>query len=91
MECSEVSGLRLNAEAKPDTAKKRGLCESELLECMNPQAYKLGPDEPAQYALEGSIAIAGAGVSWLRDSLQIISSPEDSEAVASSVDSTGGK
>jgi glycerol kinase len=54
------------------------------------QAYKLGPDEPAQYALEGAIAIAGAGVSWLKDSLRIIDSPEESATLAASVDSTGG-
>lgn len=54
------------------------------------QAYQLGPQERAQYALEGSIAIAGAGVSWLKDSLQVITSPEDSEALARTVDSTGG-
>ncbi|KAK9907548.1 hypothetical protein WJX75_005787 [Coccomyxa subellipsoidea] len=53
-------------------------------------AYKLGPDEPAQYALEGAIAIAGAGVSWLKDSLRIIDSPEESATLAASVDSTGG-
>lgn len=54
------------------------------------QAYKLGPSEPAQYALEGSIAIAGAGVSWLKDNLRIIDSPEESATLAASVDSTGG-
>ncbi|PIA28974.1 hypothetical protein AQUCO_06400030v1 [Aquilegia coerulea] len=37
-------------------------------------AYKLGPDAPTNYALEGSIAIAGAAVQWLRDSLGIIQS-----------------
>ena len=54
------------------------------------QAYKLGPSEPAQYALEGSIAVAGAGVSWLKDNLRIIDSPEESATLAASVDSTGG-
>ncbi len=54
------------------------------------QAYKLGPSEPAHYALEGSIAIAGAGVSWLKDNLRIIDSPEESATLAASVDSTGG-
>lgn len=55
------------------------------------QAYQLGPQEPPQYALEGSIAIAGAGVSWLRDGLGVISSASDSEAVARSVPDTGGE
>ena len=55
------------------------------------QAYQLGSQEPPQYALEGSIAIAGAGVSWLRDGLGVISSAGDSEAVARSVPDTGGE
>ena len=54
------------------------------------QAYQLGPHEPAQYALEGSIAIAGAGLSWLRDRLGLIDSVDECEAVASSVSDTGG-
>ncbi|CAL5229069.1 g12320 [Coccomyxa viridis] len=53
-------------------------------------AYQLGPEEPPQYALEGSIAIAGAGVSWLRDRLGLIDSVDECEAVASSVPDTGG-
>lgn len=53
-------------------------------------AFKLGPNAPANYALEGSIAIAGAAVQWLRDSLGIISSASDIEELASQVESTGG-
>lgn len=53
-------------------------------------AYKLGPNAPANYALEGSIAIAGAAVQWLRDSLNIISSASEIETLASKVDSSGG-
>lgn len=53
-------------------------------------ANQLGPDRPPFYALEGSIAIAGAGVSWLRDGLGILSSAAESEAVARSVDDSGG-
>jgi len=53
--------------------------------------YQLGPDEAPQYALEGSIAIGGAGVSWLRDQLGLIESAEESEAIASSVNNTAGK
>lgn len=52
-------------------------------------AYKLGPDAPCYYSLEGSVAVAGSAVTWLRDSLRVISSSSDSEAVASSVDDTG--
>ncbi|XP_028766399.1 glycerol kinase [Neltuma alba] len=53
-------------------------------------AFKLGPNAPANYALEGSIAIAGAAVQWLRDSLGIISSAKEIEDLASQVESTGG-
>ncbi|KAL8501996.1 hypothetical protein ACS0TY_021216 [Phlomoides rotata] len=53
-------------------------------------AYKLGPQAPANYALEGSIAIAGAGVQWLRDSLGIIKKASEIEELALEVESTGG-
>ncbi|XP_044487588.1 glycerol kinase-like [Mangifera indica] len=53
-------------------------------------AYKLGPKAPTNYALEGSIAIAGAAVQWLRDSLGIINTASEIEGLASQVDSTGG-
>ncbi|MEM8764986.1 MAG: glycerol kinase GlpK [Bacteroidota bacterium] len=43
-----------------------------------------------QYALEGSIFIAGAVVQWLRDSLKIIKNSSDVEALANSVDDTDG-
>jgi glycerol kinase len=42
------------------------------------------------YALEGSIAIAGAAVQWLRDNLGMISTAAESEAIASSVADAGG-
>jgi glycerol kinase len=51
-------------------------------------AAKLG-DAPATYALEGSIAIAGALVQWLRDNLGIIKSSADVEALANSVPDNG--
>ncbi len=53
-------------------------------------AYQLGPDQPAYYALEGAIAVAGAGVSWLRDNLEVISTPEESGELAASVPNTAG-
>jgi glycerol kinase len=34
-------------------------------------------DEPATYALEGSVAIAGAGINWLETNLGILSSPDE--------------
>ncbi|KAL6996643.1 glycerol kinase [Sarracenia purpurea var. burkii] len=53
-------------------------------------AFKLGPDAAVNYALEGSIAIAGAAVQWLRDSLGIIKSASEIEGLALQVESTGG-
>jgi glycerol kinase len=52
-------------------------------------AYKFG-DAPASYALEGSIAITGALVQWLRDNLGLITKSSDIEALASSVEDNGG-
>ncbi len=52
-------------------------------------AYKLGA-KPAQYALEGSVAIAGALVQWLRDNLAIIEKSQDVETLAHSVNDNGG-
>jgi glycerol kinase len=52
-------------------------------------AYKLGP-KPAHYALEGSVAITGALVQWLRDNLGIIEKSQDVEALARTVKDNGG-
>ena len=52
-------------------------------------AYKLGT-KPAHYALEGSIAITGALVQWLRDNLGLISSSEQIEKLAETVEDNGG-
>jgi glycerol kinase len=52
-------------------------------------AYKFGT-QPARYALEGSIAITGALVQWLRDNLGIIQNSSDVEALAASVPDNGG-
>lgn len=51
-------------------------------------AYKLG-DAAACYALEGSIAICGALVQWLRDNLGIIKTSAEIEALAASVEDNG--
>lgn len=51
--------------------------------------YKLGED-PAVYCLEGSIAVAGALVQWLRDNLQLIGHSSEIETLARSVDDNGG-
>lgn len=50
--------------------------------------YQIG-DRPPVYCLEGSIAIAGALVQWLRDNLKIIQKSSDVESLASSVEDTG--
>jgi len=52
-------------------------------------AYRLAGG-PAIYCLEGSVAMAGAVVSWLRDGLGLISSPDEVEALAASVPDNGG-
>jgi glycerol kinase len=52
-------------------------------------AYRFGK-ERAAYALEGSIAVAGALVQWLRDSLKILSSSNEVEALAREVAGNGG-
>jgi glycerol kinase len=51
--------------------------------------YKVG-DEPATYALEGSIAVTGALVQWFRDKLGLIGSAPEIETLARSVDNNGG-
>ena len=52
-------------------------------------AYRIG-DQPANYALEGSIAVTGSLVQWLRDNLGIIRDASEIEKLALSVDDNGG-
>ena len=51
--------------------------------------YKIG-DQPATYMLEGSIAITGALVQWLRDNLKLIGASPEVEALARTVEDNGG-
>ena len=51
--------------------------------------YKIG-DQPATYMLEGSIAITGALVQWLRDNLKMISTSPEVETLAKTVEDNGG-
>ena len=51
--------------------------------------YRIG-SEPATYALEGSIAITGALVQWLRDNLGLIGNSAEVETLARTVDDNGG-
>uniref|UniRef100_A0A4W4GJG6 glycerol kinase n=1 Tax=Electrophorus electricus TaxID=8005 RepID=A0A4W4GJG6_ELEEL len=53
-------------------------------------AYKLGRDKPACYALEGSVAIAGAVVRWLKDNLGIIQTSTELEKLAAGVGTSYG-
>lgn len=64
-------------------------------ECITSQSKLLttiawGIDNTIEYALEGSVFIAGAVVQWLRDQLQIISASEDTEKIAASLQNNGG-
>ena len=52
-------------------------------------AYKIG-DQDVVYALEGSIAITGALVQWLRDNLRMIDTADEIEALAKNVEDNGG-
>jgi len=72
--------LLMSTGAKP-VSSKHGLITTV--------AYKLG-DQPAQYALEGSIAITGALVQWLRDNLNVIEKSSDIELLAQTVPDNGG-
>ena len=69
-----------------NTGTKPIFSQNGLLTTM---AYQLQGQE-AVYALEGSVAIAGALVQWLRDNLGIIKSSKEIEALAGSVEDNGG-
>ncbi len=72
--------MLLNTGTKP-VQSKNGL--------LTTLGYKIG-DQPAVYCLEGSIAITGALVQWLRDNLQMIEKSADIEPLARSVEDNGG-
>jgi glycerol kinase len=72
--------MLLNTGTKPVQSK------SGLLTTLG---YKIG-DQPAVYALEGSIAITGALVQWLRDNLGMIKTSPEIEDLARTVDDNGG-
>jgi glycerol kinase len=52
-------------------------------------AYRIG-SQPAVYALEGSIAVTGSLIQWLRDNLGILTHASESEALAQTVKDNGG-
>nr|XP_014691795.1 glycerol kinase 2 [Equus asinus] len=70
-----------------NTGRKCVFSEHGLLTTV---AYKLGRDKPVCYALEGSVAIAGAVVRWLRDNLGIIETTEEIEKLAKEVGTSYG-
>jgi glycerol kinase len=69
-----------------NTGEKPVVSKSGLLTTLG---YKIG-EQSAVYALEGSIAITGALIQWLRDNLGIIRSSAEVEALARSVEDNGG-
>ncbi len=72
--------MLMNTGAKPVKSK------SGLLTTLG---YKIGEQKPV-YALEGSIAISGALVQWLRDNLGLIEKSADIESLAQTVTDNGG-
>ncbi len=69
-----------------NTGKELVRSENGLLTTV---CYRFGDDEPV-YALEGSIAVTGSAVQWLRDQLGIISGAAQSESLAREVPDNGG-
>jgi glycerol kinase len=53
-------------------------------------AWRIGPDGPVEYALEGSVFVGGAAVQWLRDGLGLIERSADVEALAARAADNGG-
>ena len=68
-----------------NTGEKPVLSKSGLL-----TTIAWGLDGKVNYALEGSIFVAGAAIQWLRDELQLIETSPDSEAAAQAVEDTNG-
>ena len=69
-----------------NTGSKRVVSKNGLLTTV---AYRFGK-EPVQYALEGSIAVTGSLVQWVRDNLGMISNSGEIEALARTVEDNGG-
>ncbi|KAI8089370.1 uncharacterized protein BX664DRAFT_332862 [Halteromyces radiatus] len=53
-------------------------------------AYQLGADQPVIYALEGSVAVGGSSIQWLRDNLGLVADHHELNQLAQSVEDTGG-
>ena len=52
-------------------------------------AYQLGKKAAPVYALEGSVAVAGAALSWLKDNINLLQNSSEIEPVATQVGSNG--
>ncbi|GAA5993229.1 hypothetical protein JCM10908_004520 [Rhodotorula pacifica] len=52
--------------------------------------YQMGPNNPVHFALEGSVAVGGSSVTWLRDNLNMIDHPREAGQLAEQVPDTGG-
>ena len=73
--------MLMNVGDKPQISKNR---------LLGTLAWQLGAHAASQFALEGSVFIAGATVQWLRDGLGIIQSSSEVESLAASVPDSGG-
>ena len=73
--------MLMNVGDKPQISKNR---------LLGTLAWQLGAQAKSQFALEGSVFIAGATVQWLRDGLGIIQSSSEVESLAASVPDSGG-
>ena len=69
-----------------NTGQKPQMSENGLITTV---CYKIG-EQPTVYALEGSIAVTGSLIQWLRDNLEIVPSSPEVEALAASVEDNGG-
>jgi len=52
-------------------------------------AYQLGKKAAAVYALEGSVAVAGAALSWLKDNINLLQNASEIEPIATQAGSNG--
>src|SRR5699024_11888188 len=78
--CLFFSSRRRHTRSKRDWSSD--VCSSDL-------AYKIGENKPV-YALEGSIAVTGSLVQWVRDNLGLIKDAPEIEDLAKQVDDNGG-
>lgn len=68
-----------------NTGSKRVVSKNGLL-----TTIAIGIDGKVQYALEGSVFVAGAAIKWLRDEMKLIEKAEDTEKIALSVPDSNG-